>query len=183
MSRRSRCEPCQKRFARRPDNAIERVNRLSLEQLLTITMRESERLAALASYDMLDTPRERDFDEIADLAARICGTPIAVVNLIAEGRQFFKAEVGLGVRETPLDSSFCAKAILEEDFLLVPDATRDHRFDCNPLVTGEPGLRFYAGALLKTEQGHAIGRCVCSITSPTTSPTCSRIHSGCWPAR
>lgn len=120
-------------------------------------MRESERLAALASYDMLDTPRERDFDEIADLASRICGTPIAVVNLIAEGRQFFKAEVGLGVRETPLDSSFCAQAILEEDFLLVPDATKDHRFDCNPLVVGEPGLRFYAGALLKTEQGHAIG--------------------------
>lgn len=119
--------------------------------------REIERLAALARYDMLDTPRERDFDEIADLASRICGTPIAVVNLIADGRQFFKAEVGLGVRETPLDSSFCAKAILEQDFLLVPDATKDHRFDCNPLVTGEPGLRFYAGALLKTEEGHAIG--------------------------
>ena len=124
---------------------------------MNFTIRESERFAALASYGMLDTPRERDFDEIADLASRICGTPIAVVNLIAEGRQFFKAEVGLGVRETPLDSSFCAKAIIEEDFLLVPDATKDHRFDCNPLVTGEPGLRFYAGALLKTAQGHAIG--------------------------
>lgn len=106
---------------------------------------------------MLDTPRERDFDEIADLAARLCGTPIAVVNLIADRRQFFKAEVGLGVRETPLDSSFCARAILEQDFLLVPDATKDTRFDCNPLVVGEPGLRFYAGALLKTEEGHAIG--------------------------
>ncbi len=124
---------------------------------LNIQSRDTERLAALASYDMLDTPREQDFDEIADLASRICGTPIAVVNLIADGRQFFKAEVGLAVRETPLDSSFCAKAILEQDFLLVPDATKDHRFDCNPLVTGEPGLRFYAGALLKTEEGHAIG--------------------------
>lgn len=119
--------------------------------------REAERLQALANYDMLDTPRERDFDEIASLASRICQTPIAVVNLIAEDRQFFKAEVGLGVRETPLDNSFCAKAILEQDFLLVPDATKDARFDCNPLVTGEPGLRFYAGALLKTEEGHAIG--------------------------
>lgn len=124
---------------------------------LNIPIHETERLAALASYDMLDTPREQDFDEIADLASRICGTPIAVVNLIGKGRQFFKAEVGLGVRETPLDSSFCAKAILEQDFLLVPDATKDRRFDCNPLVTGEPGLRFYAGALLKTEEGHAIG--------------------------
>lgn len=106
---------------------------------------------------MLDSPRERDFDEIAELASRICETPIAVVNLIAEARQFFKAEVGLGVRETPLDSSFCAKAILEEEFLYVPDATKDPRFDCNPLVIGEPCLRFYAGALLRTAEGHAIG--------------------------
>lgn len=119
--------------------------------------REAERLAALADYGVLDTPRERDFDEIAELASEICETPIAVVNLIAEGRQFFKAEVGLGVRETPLDSSFCAKAILEEDFLVVPDATKDPRFNCNPLVIGEPGLRFYAGALLKTQENHAIG--------------------------
>lgn len=118
---------------------------------------EAARLAALASFDVLDTPREKDFDDVAALASAICGTPIAVVNLIGEGRQFFKAEVGLGVRETPLDSSFCAKAILEEDFLVVPDATKDPRFNCNPLVVGEPGLRFYAGALLKTEEGHAIG--------------------------
>ncbi|GJD51218.1 hypothetical protein OPKNFCMD_3970 [Methylobacterium crusticola] len=118
---------------------------------------ETERLAALASYDILDTPREQDFDDVAGLASEICGTPIAVVNLIGEGRQFFKAEVGLGVRETPLDASFCARAILEDEFLLVPDATKDPRFDCNPLVTGAPGLRFYAGALLRTDQGHAIG--------------------------
>lgn len=118
---------------------------------------ERARLDALARFEMLDTPRERDFDEIANLASRICETPIAVVNLIGDGRQFFKAEVGLGVRETPLDSSFCAKAILEQDFLLVPDATKDPRFDCNELVIGEPGLRFYAGALLKTDDGHAIG--------------------------
>lgn len=119
--------------------------------------REEERLAALARYEILDTPRETDFDEIARLASDICGTPIAVVNLIADRRQFFKAEVGLGVRETPFESSFCAKAILEEDFLIVPDATKDVRFDCNPLVTGEPHLRFYAGALLKTDEGFPIG--------------------------
>jgi len=119
--------------------------------------REALRLAALETYDILDTPREKEFDEIAALAARICGTPIGVLNLIARERQFFKAEVGLGVRETPLASSFCAKAILEEDFLLVPDATKDPRFDCNPLVTGEPFIRFYAGALLKSETGYPIG--------------------------
>lgn len=142
-----------------------------LEDVLNIAVRESERLAALDSFNMLDSPRERDFDEIAELASRICGTPIAVVNLIAEARQFFKAEVGLGVRETPLDSSFCAKAILEEEFLLVPDATKDPRFDCNPLVTGEPGLRFYAGALMRTAEGHAIGTvCVLDYQPRELSP-------------
>lgn len=119
--------------------------------------READRLRALLAYDVLDTPREKDFDDIAALAAAVCETPIAVVNLIGDRRQFFKAEVGLGVRETPIDSSFCAKAILEDDFLLVPDATADARFDCNPLVTGGPGLRFYAGALLKTADNLPIG--------------------------
>lgn len=118
---------------------------------------EAERLNALAAYDILDSPRERDFDDIALLASAICGTPIAVVNLIGDRRQFFKAEVGLGVRETPIESSFCAKAILEDEFLIVPDASRDPRFDCNPLVTGEPRLRFYAGALLKTADELPIG--------------------------
>lgn len=118
---------------------------------------EAARLAALDAYEILDTPPEDSFDEVAQLASETCGTPIAVVNLIGEGRQFFKAEVGLGVRSTPLESSFCAKAILENEFLVVPDATKDPRFDCNPLVTGEPGLRFYAGALLRTNEGHAIG--------------------------
>jgi PAS domain S-box-containing protein len=119
--------------------------------------REKQRLAALARYDILDTPREPSFDEIAALAAKLCDVPIAVVNLIGEGRQFFKAEIGLGVRETPLESSFCAKAILEDEFLLVPDAAQDPRFACNPLVVGEPHIRFYDGALLKTEEGLAIG--------------------------
>jgi PAS domain S-box-containing protein len=118
---------------------------------------EVERLAALDRYDVLDTPRERDFDDIAELASEICGAPIAVVNLIGDGRQFFKAEVGLGVRETPLETSFCGHAILQEDFMLVPDATQDARFTNNPLVAGEPGLRFYAGAILKTEEGLPLG--------------------------
>ncbi|WBO23789.1 PAS domain-containing protein [Sphingomonas abietis] len=126
--------------------------------------REARRLAALDRYNILDTPRESAFDEVAQLAADICGAPIAVVNLIGDGRQFFKAEVGLGVRETPLETSFCARAILEDDFLLVPDATADPRFDGNPLVTGEPHLRFYAGALLKTRDGYPIGTlCVLDV--------------------
>nr|WP_240456461.1 PAS domain S-box protein [Sphingomonas yabuuchiae] len=118
---------------------------------------ERRRLAALDRYGVMDTPREPTFDELAALTARLCDTPIAVVNLVGEGRQFFKAEVGLGVRETPLHSSFCAHALLEEDFLIVPDLREDARFACNPLVTGSPHIRAYAGALLKTGDGLAIG--------------------------
>ncbi len=128
--------------------------------------RERQRLQALEAYDIMDTEPEAAFDEIAQLAADICGTPIAVVNLIGGDRQFFKAEVGLGVRETPLETSFCAHAILEEDFLEVPDATRDRRFDCNPLVTGESHLRFYAGALLKSAEGWPIGTLCVLDTAP-----------------
>lgn len=131
-----------------------------------ISGEEAARLRALKSYQILDTPREEDFDTIASLAAEICDTPIAVVNLIGDGRQFFKAEVGLGVRETPLDTSFCRQAILQHDFLYVPDATQDPRFRNNPLVTGEPGLRFYAGALLKTPEGHPIGTVCVLDTKP-----------------
>ncbi len=118
---------------------------------------ESDRLSALRSYGILDTEPEQAFDDIVQLAARICDAPIAVVNLIDRGRQWFKAETGLGVRETPLDTSFCAHALLQEDGLVVPDATKDSRFECNPLVTGESGLRFYAGRLLKSTDGYALG--------------------------
>jgi PAS domain S-box-containing protein len=115
------------------------------------------RSAALQSYCVLDTPREAEFDDLARIASEVCGTPIAVVNLVDTDRQFFKAEIGLGVREAPLETSFCGQALLVEDFMMVPDASKDARFECNPLATVEPGLRFYAGALLKTRDGLAIG--------------------------
>lgn len=118
---------------------------------------EARRAQALHSYNVLDTPREAEFDDLARIAAEVCGTPIAVVNLVDTHRQFFKAEVGLGVRETPLETSFCGHAILTEDLMVVPDTTKDPRFACNPLVTGEPGIRFYTGALLKTPDGLPIG--------------------------
>ncbi|MDP1028588.1 response regulator [Sphingomonas sp. KR1UV-12] len=132
----------------------------------TPRQRERRRLAALDRYAIMDTPREAAFDEVAQLAADLCGTPIGVVNLIGEGRQFFKAEVGLGVRETPLETSFCNLAILEEEFMLVPDARLDPRFTDNPLVHGEPGLRFYAGAPLRTDDGLAIGTLCVLDTRP-----------------
>lgn len=131
-----------------------------LESRLTaaaLSWNEADRLSALQAYGILDTEPEQAFDDIVHLAARICEAPIAVVNLIDRGRQWFKAETGLGVRETPLDTSFCAHALLQDEGMVIPDATKDSRFDCNPLVTGESGLRFYAGRLLKSADGFALG--------------------------
>lgn len=118
---------------------------------------ESVRLAALGRYAILDSPREAAYDDVVALAARICEAPISVINLIDEGRQWFKAEVGLGVRETPLDASICAHAILQPGLFEVPDTLQDPRFQDNPLCTGAPNLRFYTGALLETEEGQPIG--------------------------
>ena len=118
---------------------------------------ESRRLSALRSYGMLDTPAEPVFDDITRIAATICGTPMSIISLVEVDRQWFKSEVGMGVRETPIDASICAHAILEHDFLEVPNTTTDPRFASNPLVTGEPSLRFYAGALLKTPDGLPLG--------------------------
>jgi GAF domain-containing protein len=93
----------------------------------------------LRSYKVLDS--EENFDDFVSVAAHVCRAPIAVVNFIDERRQWFGAEIGLGVRETPLDISICARAILQEALFVVPDLAQDRRFDCNPLVTGDPELR------------------------------------------
>ncbi len=118
---------------------------------------QPERLKALYSYEILDTDREAEFDEVVALAAKICGTSVSVVNLIDAERQWFKAEVGLGVRETPLETSLCSHAILQDDFVEIPDTLADDRMKDNPLCTAEQGLRFYAGALLKTADGLPLG--------------------------
>ncbi|MGJ9418600.1 ATP-binding protein [Massilia sp. CMS3.1] len=121
------------------------------------TEREGERLAALDAYGILDTPPERAFDDIVALVGQLLDAPIVAVNLLAEGRQWFKSEIGLGTREMPLDDSICKYALLQQDRMVVPDTTLDARFDCNPLVTGAPGLRFYAGELLTTPGGMVLG--------------------------
>ncbi len=119
--------------------------------------REVDRLKALNDYDVLDSEREAEFDEIAVLAGEICRTPIALISFVAADRQWFKAEVGLGANETPLDVSFCRHALGSPRIMVVPDAAQDERFRDNPLVTGEPWIRFYAGAPLISPQGHAVG--------------------------
>ncbi|MGJ7462310.1 sensor domain-containing diguanylate cyclase [Halomonas sp. MA07-2] len=118
---------------------------------------ETRRLQALDSYQILDTPEESAFDEIVEVVSIICEAPIAVINFIDRDRQWFKSEKGLGVRETPLDISICAHAILQPGLFIVPDTTRDPRFANNPLVTGEPHLRFYSGALLESRDGYPLG--------------------------
>lgn len=118
---------------------------------------QADRLRALYSYEILDTDREKEFDDVVKLAAELCGTAISVINLIDAERQWFKAEVGLGVRETPLVTSICSHAILEEDFIEIGDTLEDPRMMDNPLCCGDPGLRFYAGALLKSDTGLPIG--------------------------
>ncbi len=118
---------------------------------------ETERLAALASYDVLDTPPEQGFDDLTMLAAHIFDVPIAVITLIDEHRQWIKASVGVTARATPRERSFCAHAILSPDVMVVPDLRRDDRFHDHPLVVGAPGIVFYAGAPLVTSAGLALG--------------------------
>ncbi len=118
---------------------------------------ETKRIKVLWQYDILDTVPEEVFDELADLAAHICGAPIALITLVDENRQWFKAKVGVGLNETGRDVSLCAHAILQEGLFIIPDTTLDVRFNKNPLVTTSPKIRFYAGAPLVSPDGFALG--------------------------
>lgn len=119
---------------------------------------EDERLAELQSFNVLDTLPEEAYDAITFLASQICDAPIALISIVDRDRQWFKSRVGLDATETTRDLAFCAHAINEpESLLLVPDATADTRFSDNPLVTGDPSIRFYAGAPLTTKSGNALG--------------------------
>ncbi|RYY97075.1 MAG: hybrid sensor histidine kinase/response regulator [Chitinophagaceae bacterium] len=118
---------------------------------------EQQRLEDLYSYNILDTAAERDFDELVELAAMICGTDMSLVTLVDRGRQWFKARIGVAASETPRSDAFCAHAILQGHVLVIENALEDERFHDNPLVTGAPHIRFYAGAPIVSFNGFTLG--------------------------
>ncbi|MBC7182565.1 MAG: GAF domain-containing protein, partial [Marinobacter sp.] len=118
---------------------------------------EAHRLSALDELALLDTPPEERFDRLTRLAARTLDAPIALVSLVDRNRQWFKSRHGLDAPETARDVSFCGHAILREEPLIIENALNDERFQDNPLVTGTPNIRFYAGAPLHDRHGHRVG--------------------------
>jgi GAF domain-containing protein len=131
---------------------------------------EAARLAKLLDYQVLDTPPEREFDEITAAAARLFNMPISLVSLVDGERQWFKARYGLAEKQTPRQHAFCAHAISSDDLFVVPDATQDPRFADNPLVTGDPNIRFYAGAPLVTPDNFRLGTLCVIDTKPHQAP-------------
>lgn len=118
---------------------------------------EQARLTVLRSLDILDTPAEERFDRLTRMAKRMFDVPIALVSLVDDDRQWFKSRVGLDATETPRDISFCGHTILGNDVFVIPDAIEDERFADNPLVTGDPSIRFYAGCPLTAPDGSKLG--------------------------
>jgi EAL domain-containing protein (putative c-di-GMP-specific phosphodiesterase class I)/GGDEF domain-containing protein len=131
-----------------------------------IPSNEPDRLAALHRLELLDTPPEPAFDRLTRLAARSLGVPMALISLIDEKRQWLKSSFGMTLSEIPRNQSVCAHAIVGDDIFVIGDATQDQRFRDNPLVVGDPHVRFYAGVPLRTADGHALGTLCVLATKP-----------------
>lgn len=131
-----------------------------------VSAHEALRLEALRQCEILDTAPEQHFDDLAKLAARLCQAPVAIVNLVDRDRMWFKAAVGLQIRQVPREGSICGHAILQDEPLVIPDATKDERTRSIPLVVGPPHVRFYAGAQLRTHDGFVLGTLCVLDTKP-----------------
>lgn len=119
---------------------------------------ESLRLAAVKRFQEINSPQDLAYDDMTRMAAQLCNAPMALITLVDDKRQWFKAKVGMQASETPREHAFCAHAIKDPgSVFVVKDAAADERFSSNPLVVGEPHIRFYAGAPLVTSDGHALG--------------------------
>lgn len=134
------------------------------------------RLDALRAYDILDTPGEAAFDEIAELAAHLCRAPMASVSFLDSARQWHKSNIGLPQSQVGLEDSFCARARTEDTLMVIPDAREDSRFRANPLVTQSPYVRFYAGAPLVTPDGFVLGTLCVLDTKPRSLSSSQRRH-------
>lgn len=141
-----------------------------------IAVEEAKRQAALDELNILDTPAESEYDDITRLAAEICQTPISLISLIDNSRQWFKSKHGLDASETPREHAFCAHAIkTPREVFVVPDSREDIRFAKNPLVTGAPNVVFYAGVPLVSEHGNAYGT-LCIIDNKPKKLTDNQIE-------
>src|SRR4051812_7382491 len=139
-------------------------------------MSETERLEALHRYGILDTKPEQAFDDLTLLASYVCETPIALITLVDADRQWFKSRIGISASETSRSVSFCSHAIQQTGLYIVPDATHHEKFRENPFVTGDPNIRFYAGAPLITPDGQALGT-LCVIDRVPRTLTAAQIDA------
>src|SRR5260370_32476793 len=143
-----------------------------MEANANISINEKAGVGAVGSYKILDTDREKAFDDLTIWASHICETRVALISLIDTDRQWFKSRVGVNLTETPREVAFCAKAIQQSELFVVPDATKDPRFSSNPFVVSDPKIRFYAGAPFTSSDGYPLGTlCVVDVVPRQLTPS------------